>query len=399
MFPWYHELPVSSSGFWVYHSRTMDYGSLAVEQAGRLRGKLGTTPKAPLDSREALSIQYTPGVAAVSSAIACDAALARTHTVKGNSVAVISDGSAVLGLGNIGPLGALPVMEGKAVIFKRFAGIDAWPVVLDVHETKDIVRVVRAIAPGFGAINLEDIAAPRCFAIEAALQDLGIPVMHDDQHGTAVVVYAGLLNALKIVGKKISEVRIVILGAGAAGQGITRMLVPEARDVIVLDRKGALYAGRPDMDEWKTQIASFTNREHRQGSVADVIRDVDVFIGVSGPRLVTTPMLRSMGVRPIVFALSNPIPEIMPEDAQAGGASVIASGRSDFPNQVNNALAYPGIFRGALDAGAACISEAMKRAAAVALASLFPDPTSERILPDMFDERVVPTVAAAVRSV
>lgn len=381
----------------MYHIQVMNYDQQALDQARAFGGKIGTAPKAPLETRDDLAIQYTPGVATVSLVVTHDAALARTHTIKGNSVAVISDGSAVLGLGNIGPLGALPVIEGKAVIFKRFAGIDAWPIVLDVHEAEDIVRVVRAIAPGFGAINLEDIAAPRCFAIEAALQDLGIPVMHDDQHGTAVVVYAGLLNALKVVGKKISEVRIVILGAGAAGQGITRMLAPEAQDVVVLDRKGALYVGRPDMDVWKSAIASLTNRDHRQGNIAEVLRDADVFIGVSGPKLVSGVMVHTMAPQPIVFALSNPVPEIMPEEARAAGATVVASGRSDFPNQVNNALVYPGIFRGALDSGAARITEPMKHAAAVALASLVPDPTTDHILPDMFDERVVPTVASAIQ--
>ena len=320
-------------------------------------------------------------------------------SVKKNSVAVISDGSAVLGLGNIGPYGALPVMEGKALIFKERAGIDAWPIVLDTQDPDEIIRIVKAIAPSFGGINLEDIKAPECFKVEEELiAALDVPVMHDDQHGTAIVALAALINAAKVVGKELESLKVVIAGAGAAGTATAKLLLAAGiPDVVVLDREGALYSGRAGMNPAKEALAHVTNPRKSAGSFAESVAGADAFIGVSGPGLLTGAMVQSMASSPIVFALSNPVPEIMPEEAFAAGAAVVGTGRSDFPNQINNALVFPGVFRGALDAGVSRISVEAKLAAARALASLIPNPTKDRIVPGVLDKRVVPTIARAFK--
>lgn len=346
-----------------------------------------------------LSLYYTPGVGTASLHLASHPEDARKISVKRNSVAVISDGSAVLGLGNIGPYGALPVMEGKALIFKEFAGIDAWPIVLDTQDPDEIVRTVLAIAPGWGGINLEDIKAPQCFEIEKRLVEaLNIPVMHDDQHGTAIVVLAGLMNASKVVGKSFKNLKVVISGAGAAGVATAKLLKAAGiTDIIVLDRGGAIYKGRPDLNASKQELAALTNPRKISGHLQEVLIGSDVFIGVSGPNLLTAEDVALMAERAIVFALSNPIPEILPEEARKGGAAVIATGRSDFPNQINNALVFPGVFRGALDRGVTAITEGMKLKVAKALASLVEKPTASKIIPDVLDKRVVPTIAKVIR--
>lgn len=368
-------------------------------------GKIEVALKVPLDSIDDLSLAYTPGVAAVCEAILEDPAVLRDLTVSGNAVAVVTDGSAVLGLGNIGPAAAMPVMEGKAALFKKLAGVDAWPICLNASEPDEIVAAVRAIAPGFAGINLEDISAPRCFEIEDRLQDLGIPVMHDDQHGTAIVLLAGLINAVRVTGKDFADLRIVISGAGAAGRAIVRLLrcidqngdhCRPVRDIIVCDSKGALHRGRNDLGPVKQAILEYSNLENKTGSVKEVLAGADVFIGVSRANLLTAEDIRTMAPDPIVFALANPVPEIMPEEAMAGGASVVATGRSDYPNQVNNVLAFPGIFRGAIDARAPRIDEAMKLAAAEAIAACIESPTAERILPDALDSDTARAVAEAV---
>ncbi len=372
----------------------------------QLRGKIGIATKMPIQSREDLSIAYTPGVARPCEAIAADPSRARALTIKGNTIAIVSDGSAVLGLGNIGPLAAIPVMEGKALLFKEFAGIDAWPLCLDTHETDAIVETVRNIAPVFGGINLEDISAPRCFDIEDRLQDLGIPVFHDDQHGTAIVLLAALLNAQRVQQRELADMRVVINGAGAAGTAIAQLLrcvsydpavcVP-VKDIIVCDSRGAIHVGREDLSPQKQALLEYTNRDQRAGSLHDVLEGADVFVGVSRGNLLTGRDIGRMADGPIVLAMANPIPEIMPDEALAAGAAIVGTGRSDFPNQVNNVLAFPGVFRGALDAGAARIDAAMKLAAAHALADAVPHPLPEMILPHPLDRTVVPQVAAAVR--
>jgi len=368
----------------------------AYKKAG---ARIETKGRVPLKNKEDMALWYTPGVGAASEHLAVHPEDARLLSVKRNSVAVISDGSAVLGLGNIGPYGALPVMEGKALIFRQMAGIDAWPIVLDTQDPDEIVRTILAIAPSFGGINLEDIKAPQCFHIEKQLTErLSIPVMHDDQHGTAIVVLAGLINATKVVKKDLKKLRVVISGAGAAGTATAKLLrAAGIADIIVLDRAGALYAGRADMNTDKQELALLTNPRSIAGDLATVIEAADAFIGVSGPRLLTADHVRSMAERAIVFALSNPVPEIMPDEAKEGGAAVIGTGRSDFPNQINNALVFPGIFRGALDKGVTKITEETKVRAAKALAALVPAPTAKKIIPDLFDKRVVPAVAKAVR--
>ena len=319
--------------------------------------------------------------------------------MKGNSVAVISDGSAVLGLGNIGPEGALPVMEGKCAIFKKFADIDAVPIVLATQDTEEIIATVKAIAPGFGGINLEDISAPRCFEIEERLKrELSIPVMHDDQHGTAIVILAGLLNALKVAKKHITQVKIVVSGAGAAGTAIKRILLGEGvKNILMIDREGIIHKGRANLTKEKQRTANVTNPHNEQGSLADALRGSDVFIGVSAPNLVTKEMVQTMAERAIVFALANPTPEIMPQVALTGGALVVATGRSDFPNQLNNALAFPGVFRGALDNRVTHITDVMKLRAAHAIAGLIPHPNSKKIVPNIFDKRLVKAVARVIR--
>jgi len=361
------------------------------------KGKLGVMAKVPVKSRADLSVAYTPGVAAVSLAIAGDAALLYEYSPKGNSVAIVSDGSAVLGLGNVGAAAAYPVMEGKALLFKEFAGIDAYPIVVKTQNVDEIVELICNISDGFGGINLEDIAAPRCFEVEAKLKArLSIPVFHDDQHGTAIVVLAGLINALKVVGKDTS-VRVVVNGAGAAGTSITELLLAYGfKNIVMLDSVGALWDGRPDMNAAKMTIAARTNPEKMQGDLATVMQGADVFIGVSKAGLVSGEMVKSMRAGAVVFAMANPTPEISEEEAKAAGAAVTATGRSDCLNQLNNVLVFPGIFRGALDARIGQFTEEMFLKAAVALAGLVPDPSTEKIIPSPFEPGVAEAIARAV---
>jgi len=361
--------------------------------------RIETKGRVKLKNMKDFALYYTPGVGAVSEHLAKNPKDAHIMSIKRNSVAVISDGSAVLGLGNIGPYGALPVMEGKALIFKEMANVDAWPIVLDTQDPEEIIRTIIAIAPGFGGINLEDIKAPQCFQIEERLAEaLTIPVMHDDQHGTAIVVLAGLINAAKVTKKNLKKLRVVISGAGAAGTAVAKLLVSAGiKDIVVLDRAGSIYSGRPDDSEEKQALSKLTNPRKVKGGLSDVLKGADVFIGLSGSGIVSSEMISLMNVSSIVFALANPIPEIMPEEAKRGGAMVIATGRSDFPNQINNALVFPGIFRGALDKGITKITEDTKLHAAKALAGLVSNPTAKKIIPDVFDKRVVSTLAKAVR--
>jgi malate dehydrogenase (oxaloacetate-decarboxylating) len=370
-----------------------------VSEFKKAGARIETASRVRLRNAQDLALFYTPGVGAASSHLAQHPEDARKLSVKRNSVAVVSDGSAVLGLGNIGPYGALPVMEGKALIFKEMADVDAWPIVLDTQDPDEIVRTVLAIAPSFGGINLEDIKAPECFDIEQRLIDaLDIPVMHDDQHGTAIVVLAGLMNAAKAVKKPFKKLRIVISGAGAAGTAVAKLLAAAgAADVIVLDRGGAIYQGRPDLNRFKQELAVGTNPRKVEGALPDALKGADVFIGLSGKGLLLPEHIHVMSDDPIIFALANPEPEILPDAARAAGAAVIATGRSDFPNQINNALVFPGVFRGALDRGVRKITEDTKLRAARALAGLVTRPTSGKLLPDLFDRRVVPTVARSVR--
>lgn len=364
-------------------------------------GKIEVLSKVGLRTRDDLSLAYTPGVAEACKEIARDKDQVYTYTAKQNLVAVISDGTAVLGLGDIGPEGAIPVMEGKSLLFKHFGGVDAFPLCVATKEVEDIVQLVKWIEPTIGGVNLEDISAPRCFEIEARLKkETSIPIFHDDQHGTAVVVAAALANALKVVEKRHDEVIVVINGAGAAGVSTALLLMDMGvKDIILCDTKGTIYEGRPfGMNSAKVEMAAKTNPRQVRGSVGDALRGADVFIGLSGPNTVTTEMIRAMANKAIVLAMSNPVPEIYPDEARAGGAYVVGTGRSDFPNQVNNVLAFPGILRGALDARASDINEAMKIAAAKAIADLITDGelTPDYIIPDPFDTRVAPAVAAAV---
>jgi malate dehydrogenase (oxaloacetate-decarboxylating) len=364
-----------------------------------LGGKIEMASKAPLKTRDDLSMAYTPGVARVCTAIADDPAKVWNLTIKNNTVAVVSDGTAVLGLGDIGPEAAMPVMEGKAMLFKEFGGVDAWPICLATKDPDAIVAAVTAIAPGFGGINLEDISAPRCFEIESRLKDtLDIPVFHDDQHGTAVVVVAALLNSLRLVGKRAEDVRVVITGVGAAGVATTEMLrASGVHNIIGCDRQGALYRGRPDMGPWKAAFAERTNPDGFSGSADEALAGADIFIGLSGPGAITPEGVASMAEGAIVFAMANPIPEVPPEEID-GLAQVIATGRSDYPNQINNVLAFPGIFRGALDVRASTINEEMKLAAAEAIAAVVkPEELSpEYVIPSVFNRDVAPAVATAV---
>ena len=372
----------------------------ALEMHKQWNGKLSVEAKCQVASAEDLAIAYTPGVAEPCRAIAKNPKEAYTYTIKSNTVAVVSDGSAVLGLGNIGALAAMPVMEGKALLFKEFADIDAFPICLDTKDTEEIIKTVKNIAPCFGGINLEDISAPRCFEIEKRLkEELDIPVFHDDQHGTAIVVAAGLLNALKFVGKKMEDANIVINGAGSAGISICKLLLQfGAGNVVLVDQKGALCPGEDWMNPAQKDMAEITNKEKQTGTLTEIIKDKDVFIGVSAPNIVTAEMVSTMADDAIIFAMANPTPEIMPDEAKKGGARVIATGRSDFPNQINNVLVFPGIFRGALDARAGQITEEMKMAAARAIASIISDDelNEEYIIPGAFDERVCKAVAKAV---
>ena len=364
-------------------------------------GKLEVSSKVPLGSAKDLTLAYTPGVAAPCLEIEKDNDKIYDYTSKGNMVAVVTNGTAVLGLGNIGAGAGLPVMEGKSILFKGFAGVDAIPICLDSQNVDDIVKTIKMMAPSFGGINLEDIKAPECFDIENALKDsVDIPVFHDDQHGTAIVVASALINALKLVGKEFGTVKIVVNGAGAAGMAITRLLQRMgAKDIILCDSRGAIYDGRPQgMNPYKDDIAAITNEEHEQGQLADVIRGADVFVGVSKAGLLTEDMVRSMNKDSIILAMANPTPEIMPDLAKKAGARVVCTGRSDFPNQVNNLLAFPGIFRGALDVRATDINEEMKVAAAYAIASLVTEEelAEDHVITDPFDTRVAPKVASAV---
>ena len=381
----------------------MDYAKESLKKHYEWRGKLEIVPRAPVDDRESLSLAYTPGVAQACLEIQKDENLSYDLTRRWNTVAVVTDGTAVLGLGDIGPVAGMPVMEGKCVLFKAFGGVDAIPLCVASKDVDEIVNTVALLEGSFGGVNLEDISAPRCFEIERKLKErCSIPIFHDDQHGTAVITLAGLTNALKLVKKSLPEVRIVINGAGAAATAITKLLISAgAVDVTLCDRSGAIYNGRQEhMNLAKQEIADMTNPQRRKGSLAEVLKGADVFIGVSAPGVVTTDMVKTMNRDAIIFACANPTPEIFPEDAKAGGAAVISTGRSDYPNQINNVLAFPGIFRGALDVRASDINDEMKIAAANALAGLISDEelSADYIIPAAFDVRVKDAVAEAVKA-
>lgn len=381
------------------YNKLMDYNQLALDLHKQHKGKITTRLRDESElNRDKLSAYYTPGVAEVSRAIAADESLLPTYTWTNNLVAVISDGSAVLGLGDIGPKASMPVMEGKAFLFKTFADIDSVPIILDVHTPDEIVATVKAIAPSFGAINLEDIAAPQCFEIEERLKaECDIPVFHDDQHGTAVVVLAGLINAMKVTGKNLADAKIVTIGAGAAGTAIMKLLhLYGATNIIAVDSKGIIGDSRDDLNDEKKALLQYVDSS-QSGTLDDAISGADIFIGVSKPGLLTEDMVRKMANQPIIFALSNPTPEIMPDLAKAAGAAVVATGRSDFPNQVNNAIAFPGIFRGALDNGVKQITDQHKIAAAETIAALVENPNADEVIPSVFDERLVLAIAAVIR--
>lgn len=366
------------------------------------KGKLTTEAKAPVKSREDLALAYTPGVAEPCKVIAEDKEAAYKYTIKSNTIAVVSDGSAVLGLGNIGPYAAMPVMEGKAVLFKEFGGVNAVPICLDTQDTEEIIKAVTYMAPGFGGINLEDISAPRCFEIEERLKaTLDIPVFHDDQHGTAIVVLSAIINALKITKKDMATCKVVISGAGAAGIAICKLLLRYGfKNIILCNSKGIISKGAPRLNWMQEKMLEVTNLENKSGSLADALVDADIFIGVSAPGIVTEDMVRSMNADPIIFAMANPVPEIMPDIAKKAGARIVGTGRSDFPNQINNVVAFPGIFKGALEGRAPQITEDMKLAAALAIASLVPDDelNEDNIMPEAFNPEVAEKVAAAVKA-
>ena len=378
----------------------MDYNSLSLKMHEENKGKVEVISKVKIKDRDDLSTAYTPGVAEPCRKIRDNKADVYKYTCKGNMVAVVSDGTAVLGLGDIGPEAAIPVMEGKSILFKEFGNVDAFPICLDTKDVDEIVETVKRIAPVFGGINLEDISAPRCFEIERRLkEELDIPVFHDDQHGTAIVVSAGLINALQLVGKPFGQANVVINGAGSAGISICRLLLQLGiGNVVLVDKNGALCPGQDWMNPAQTEMAEITNKDRQTGALAEIMKGKDVFIGVSAPNIVTADMVASMAEDPIVFAMANPTPEIMPEEAKKGGVRVMATGRSDYPNQINNVLVFPGIFRGALDAKATAITEEMKIAAAKAIASIVSDDelNEEYIIPGAFDERVAKVVAKAV---
>lgn len=377
----------------------MDYNKLALELHEKYKGKITTSLRDKEElNRDKLSAYYSPGVGAVSQAIAENPADLPKYTWTNNLVAVISDGSAILGLGNLGPKAAMPVMEGKALLFKHFADVDAVPIVLDVHEPEEIIATVKAIAPSFGAINLEDIAAPKCFEIEERLKaELDIPVFHDDQHGTAVVVLAGLINAAKLTGRNLTDCKFVVIGAGAAGTAIIKLLnLYGAKNIVAVDSRGIVGKSRTDLNAEKTALLEYVDAS-QSGSIEDAITDADVFIGVSRAGLLTPELVQKMAKDPIVFALANPVPEIMPDVAKQAGVAIIGTGRSDFPNQVNNSLAFPGIFRGALDHGVKKITDQHKLAAAEALANLVENPTVDKVVPTAFDEGVVEAIANVIR--
>lgn len=382
----------------------MDYASLALKLHKKFQGKLETVSKTPLKDKNDLATVYTPGVGAVSSFIGKNPESAFDLTLKGRTVAVVSDGSAILGLGNLGPEAALPVMEGKCLLFKTFAGLDGFPIVLNTQDPTEIINIVRGIAPTFAAINLEDISAPRCFAIEEKLQDLGIPVMHDDQHATAVVVLGTLKTAVKLSRRNWLKIKVVINGAGAAGSAVAKILschgfdskfCAGVADVIVLDSKGIIYRGRPDLEPYKKELAKFTNKDNLKGDLEIALAGADVFIGLSKGGILRANHIKKMAKDPIVFALANPVPEIMPDEAKKLGVRFIATGRSDFPNQINNALVFPGLFKGAIAARAKRITPAMKLKAAEALSKILKSPTPENFVPSIFDQRVVKDVSLA----
>lgn len=385
----------------------MDYFKESLFLHKQLKGKVSVQSKFTVRTKEDLSLVYSPGVAAPCLEIAAKPETVYDYTLKGNTVAIISDGSAVLGLGNIGAAAAIPVMEGKAMLFKRFAQINAFPICLDTQDTQEIIDTVRRIAPVFGGINLEDISAPRCLEIERSLQDLGIPVFHDDQHGTAVVVLAGLINAAKLLGKPLADMKVVINGAGAAGIAIARLLrcidhfegsvCQPVREIILCDTKGIISRDRTDLSDAKRSLLTFSNHENISGDVKDAIRGADVFVGVSSANLLDRNDIATMNKEAIIFALANPVPEIMPDEAYAGGAAIVGTGRSDLPNQVNNVLGFPGIFRGALDVRAPQISPSMKLAAAYAIADCVSEPSRDNIIPATLNEEVAYKVADAVR--
>lgn len=377
----------------------------AIEFHAATQGKIEVNLRAPLETKEDLSLAYSPGVAAASREIEARPHRLKDLTIAGRAIAVVTDGSAVLGLGNIGPRAAMPVMEGKAALFRRFAGLDAWPICLDVDGPDEIVDAVRAIAPGFAGINLEDIAAPICFEVEDRLQDLGIPVMHDDQHGTAIVLLAALMGAAKLTSRKLTDLKVVIAGAGAAGTAIAKLLrcvgfdenlCEPAKEVIICDSLGAISRDRKNLIAEKRALLGYTNQANRSGTLQELLVGADVFIGVSRGGLLSGDDIRRMAPHPIVFPMANPTPEISPDEAKAAGAAVVGTGRSDFPNQVNNVLAFPGVFRGAVDAGATAITPSMKFAAARALAAAVKNPTPDRVLPGPFDEGIAEAVAEAV---
>lgn len=377
----------------------MDYNKLALDLHKRYGGKIHTALRDTDElNREKLSAYYSPGVGAISQAIAEDPAALRDYTWTNNLVAVVSDGSAILGLGNLGPKASMPVMEGKALLFKHFAGIDSVPITLDVHTVDEIVATVKAIAPSFGAINLEDIAAPQCFEIEDRLKkECDIPVFHDDQHGTAIVTLAGLINAAKVTNRELIDAKFVVIGAGAAGTAIIKLLHEYgARNIVAVDSKGIIASERKDLNQEKQALLSYVDGS-QSGSLDDALYEADVFIGVSKANLLTGEMIKTMARDPIVFALANPTPEIMPNTAKSAGVAVIATGRSDFPNQVNNAIAFPGIFRGALDNRVNQITDQHKLAAAEVIASLVVNPSADEIIPSVFDERLVPAIASVIR--
>ncbi len=377
-----------------------NYAALSIEAHKKVKGKISVESKLPLNTKDDLSIAYTPGVAEPCNEIADDVTKAYDYTAKGNLVAVVSDGSAVLGLGNIGPEAALPVMEGKAVLFKKFAHVDAVPIVLNTQDTEEIITTVKMIAPTFGGINLEDISAPRCFEIEERLKkELNIPVFHDDQHGTAIVTLAGMLNACKLTGRKLKDLKVVINGAGAAGVAIVHLLFEAGvKEVIMCDSRGIIHKDRKDLNNIKQRMSNLTNKSNVTGSLEDAVKESDVFIGVSAPEVLSKNMIKTMTKDPIIFAMANPTPEIMPDEATEAGAGIVATGRSDFANQINNVLAFPGLFRGALDARTNNLTSAMFIEVAKAIADSVEDLNPEKIIPSPFDERVPGRVADAVRN-
>ena len=379
----------------------MDKKEFALAKHREWGGKIEVVSRAPITNRAELAVAYTPGVAEPCLEISKDVDLSYVYTRRANLVAVVTDGTAVLGLGDIGPEAGMPVMEGKCALFKTFGGVDAFPLCVRSKEVDDIVKTVALIAGSFGGINLEDISAPRCFEIEKRLKEVcDIPVFHDDQHGTAVVTMAAMLNALKLVGKKLSDISVVVNGSGAAGIAITKLLMSKGlKNVVLCDRKGAIYKGREGLNDIKKEMAEISNLEMKKGSLADVVKGADVFIGVSAPGSLTQDMVKSMAKDAIIFAMANPVPEIMPDEALAAGAKIVGTGRSDFPNQINNVLAFPGIFRGALDVRASDINDEMKIAAAEAIAAVIPDDklTVDNIIPDSFDPHVRDAVANAVK--